>query len=64
MKQFGLRSLDELPRLEELVPPDDAGLSPPASVEPRFETAPESEVLAEIGANAPLVETGTEVPHA
>lgn len=29
MRQFGLRSLDELPRLEELIPSDDAALAPP-----------------------------------
>lgn len=35
MRQFGLRSLDELPRLEELIPSDDAAVAPPPS-----ETAP------------------------
>lgn len=29
MKQFGLRSLDELPRLEELIPPEEAAVSAP-----------------------------------
>ncbi|MBL0057962.1 MAG: SMC-Scp complex subunit ScpB [Elusimicrobia bacterium] len=39
MKQFGLRSLDELPRLEELVPPEDS-LTTPAAEEPLLENAP------------------------
>jgi segregation and condensation protein B len=36
MKQFGLKSLDELPRLEELVPPDETNrpLEAPVAVEP------------------------------
>jgi|GEM_PF-1478962 len=31
MRQFGLKSLDELPRLEELIPPEDAVIAPPES---------------------------------
>lgn len=54
MKQFGLRSLDELPRLEELVPPDDAGFNPaPSASSPA--TEPVNEIPVE-GANAPVLE--------
>ena len=67
MKQFGLRSLDELPRLEELVPPDDAGVSAPVptSVEDSSTVLPSPDPLSggdspepipiEMGANAPEV---------
>ncbi len=48
MRQFGLRSLDELPRLEELVPPEDAAFSaaaPEAMVSPvGADAAPETPV--------------------
>jgi segregation and condensation protein B len=66
MKQFGLRSLDELPRLEELVPPDDAGafaplpqtanantIEPvPVSPDPQLAFVPANDVSLEKEANA------------
>ena len=39
MKQFGLKSLDELPRLEELLPPEESALAGAAAPVPA-ETAP------------------------
>jgi len=66
MKQFGLRSLDELPRLEELVPPDDGAFAPvPTSVEDSSTVLPSPDPLSggdspepipiEMRANAPEV---------
>lgn len=60
MKQFGLRSLDELPRLEELVPPEEP---PVAGAEPAAEAPAPVD-----GVEAPSVETAAapapEAPHA
>lgn len=53
MKQFGLRSLDELPRLEELIPPDDAGFNPEPSA-PSTVTEPINEIPVEQGGDAPV----------
>lgn len=40
MRQFGLRSLDELPRLEELIPSDEATVAPPPPASTPVETPP------------------------
>lgn len=40
MRQFGLRSLDELPRLEELIPSDEAAVAPPPPASTPVETPP------------------------
>jgi len=47
MRQFGLRSLDELPRLEELIPSDDAAVAPPPSDPAPAESAPAAVPVSE-----------------
>ncbi|MBL8023349.1 MAG: SMC-Scp complex subunit ScpB [Elusimicrobia bacterium] len=57
MKQFGLRSLDELPRLEELVPSDDSVPTEPLATEPPLETLSETDIPPEGVAEVPVAET-------
>ena len=66
MKQFGLRSLDELPRLEELVPPDDAGVSAPVptSVEDSSTVLPSPDPLSAVDSPEPIpIEMGANAPE-
>jgi len=57
MKQFGLKSLDELPRLEELVPPEETNrpLEGPAAAEPLVpeEAVPVAEAPTSLSESAP-----------
>lgn len=57
MKQFGLRSLDELPRLEELVPSDDVGASEPVASDPPLEMSNETELVTEAEPVPPVTDT-------
>lgn len=55
MRQFGLKSLDELPRLEELVPPEDSDVA----------EAPETvAAVASPAEPAPATPLSEETPHA
>lgn len=57
MKQFGLRSLDELPRLEELVPSEETDSPEMGSTENDLETANDTGMTADAVAVSPIAET-------
>jgi segregation and condensation protein B len=45
MRQFGLKSLDELPKLEELVPPEEVSSAPAETAAPAEEAPPSPEAV-------------------
>jgi segregation and condensation protein B len=73
MRQFGLKSLDELPRLEELIPPEEGLLSPETSAEaiPAGAVAPAPDPVEPVPGESPapaaapvLSESPSETSHA